>query len=104
MRPKIAVLNSAKQRPASRGFDVLSFNADGSERCIEVKSVRDNDESFLVYITENEFHHSQRLPSYYFYFVFGTRDSRPRIRAIRAERLRREFLSPVLHVANLALV
>jgi hypothetical protein len=86
------------------GYDVRSFNADGSDRHIEVKAVRDNDESFLVYVTENELQQSRTLRSFYFYFVFGTRETRPRIRAIRAERLRREFLSPVLHVANLALV
>lgn len=55
------------------GYDVLSFNNDGSERHIEVKAAWGDDSSFEISATELEY--SKYKPeSFYLYRVFNLRD------------------------------
>ena len=52
------------------GYDILSFNEDGSKRFIEVKTTRGNHSS-PIYITRNELEKSKREPeNYYLYRVY----------------------------------
>ena len=83
------------------GFDIQSWNEDGSPRQIEVKSVRDEDDAFSFYLTENEWQKSRALPGYHFYFVFGVRTEKPLIRFVPAFAMRQEFLRPVVHTVTL---
>ncbi|MBC8111585.1 MAG: DUF3883 domain-containing protein [Verrucomicrobia bacterium] len=53
----------------SFGFDVISYENDGTEKQIEVKSIQTqgNQQSFII--TRNELEKSQSLPNYYIYCV-----------------------------------
>lgn len=54
----------------SKGFDVLSWNEDGTERNIEVKSSSSN--SFII--TRNELRKSKENPNYWIYIVNEKKD------------------------------
>lgn len=51
------------------GFDIRSFELDGTERQIEVKVVRSWGKTKTFFLTENERKKSQTLPNYYLYLV-----------------------------------
>lgn len=53
------------------GYDVLSFETDGSPRCIEVKATTDKyQKQFSFFLTENERQHAMTLKNYWLYRVF----------------------------------
>lgn len=54
----------------SLGYDVLSYNCDGTERYIEVKSTTSGLNHGQFYISANELSKSKILNNYYLYFVF----------------------------------
>jgi len=62
------------------GYDILSFNADGSEKNIEVKAVKSKPGlTFRFYISENEVLIAQKNPNYHFYIVFDYTSPTPLI-------------------------
>jgi hypothetical protein len=68
------------------GFDILSFDDDGAERPIEVKSTTSNlDPGF--YLTANELEKSKELANYHFYFVFSAMSKNPRIFRLKEPKL-----------------
>ncbi|MBP2145277.1 hypothetical protein J2129_000731 [Methanofollis sp. W23] len=77
-----------------RGYDIASFETDGTPRYVEVKAVRKNSEGVRFYVTENEFEKCQTLAPYFFYFVSGVLDE-PEIRYLRSEELPEDALQPV---------
>lgn len=65
------------------GYDIKSFEEDGSPRYIEVKSTNEPyKEQFSFYLTENERQHAENLENYWLYRVFSV-DSVPRIVRIK---------------------
>ena len=64
-KPKLAEMVTNKSHQLGLGYDILSFNEDGSEKHIEVKSSNSN--SF--YISKNELEVSQKDPNFYIYIV-----------------------------------
>lgn len=68
------------------GFDILSFDEDGTERPIEVKSTTSHlDPGF--YLTANELEKSKELTNYHFYFVFSAMSKNPRIFRLKEPKL-----------------
>jgi len=67
----------------SKGFDVLSWNPDGSERNIEVKSSSSN--GFII--TRNELKQSQLNPNYWIYIVTEMKNE-VRIKKLKSPNLR----------------
>lgn len=63
----------------SAGYDILSFDVDGSERPIEVKSTTAPDPRLGFYITANEISKGIALPNYHIYFVFATMSASPKV-------------------------
>lgn len=62
------------------GYDVLSFNADGSEKHIEVKAVKSKPGlTFRFFISENEVSIAQKDQHYYLYIVFDYGSETPLI-------------------------
>ncbi len=65
----------------SLGFDILSFEIDGTERQIEVKgSISDNINAF--FLSPHELEKSKILPNYYLYIVHGVGSDKPVVRII----------------------
>ncbi|MFD2523005.1 DUF3883 domain-containing protein [Emticicia soli] len=88
----------------SEGYDILSYENDGSERFIEVKAVKNRKEYIDFFITANEYEKAQRLPNYWIYIVFGVLSSEPKVWAIKGSTLLESpnvRLSPVLYKVQL---
>ncbi|MCM2466684.1 DUF3883 domain-containing protein [Methanoculleus oceani] len=76
------------------GYDIASFNEDGSKRYIEVKAVRPHKRFARFYLSSNELQKSRDLqPNYYYYFVFQVK-TKPYVRCIEASELEERFLRP----------
>lgn len=59
------------QKSDAIGYDILSFEKDGTPRQIEVKSTTDeSSDTFSFIMTENERLHAIALPNYWIYRVF----------------------------------
>lgn len=69
----------------SKGFDVLSWNVDGTERNIEVKSSSSN--GFIL--TRNELNKSEKNPNYWIYIV-NEKKNEVQIKQIKSPSLRDE--------------
>ncbi len=68
----------SETRGPSAGYDIRSFEEDGNDRFIEVKTTKYG-KNTPFYVTKNELEFSQRYSSrYYLYRLFGFRD-KPRI-------------------------
>jgi hypothetical protein len=65
-------------RDDSQGFDILSFDADGTPRPIEVKSTTGTNLSRGFFVTENE-RAASKKDNYYLYFVFRALSAEPEI-------------------------
>lgn len=62
----------------SLGYDIHSFNADGTNRFIEVKTSESKSDTISFYLSSNEHKKALTLESYYIYYVDGLK-SKPRI-------------------------
>lgn len=86
----------------SFGYDILSFEIDGREKYIEVKSTVGNSSEFSFYITANELAKSKILVNYYIYLVFEIDSEHPQIAKLKNPFKNNSFkLNPVLFKINL---
>jgi len=88
----------------SRGFDILSFDGDGKERQIEVKSTSMDSFYKGFFLTANELEKSNSLDNYYLYLVSSAMTDKPVINTIAKPLYSKpeEFtLSPVLYNVRL---
>lgn len=67
----------------SAGFDILSFDEDGTERPIEVKATSGKTLDNGFYITANEVEQASKLKNYHIYFVFSAMSKRPQVLSVR---------------------
>lgn len=68
----------------SYGYDILSFNCDGSPRYIEVKTTTRSSSDFSFEITANEYQTALELgENYYIYIVFNITSLHPKIWPIK---------------------
>lgn len=61
------------------GFDILSFDNDGTVRPIEVKATCGNTLERGFYITANEVEQASKQKNYHIYFVFSAMSKRPQV-------------------------
>jgi hypothetical protein len=88
----------AETRGDGLGYDILSFEADGSERLIEVKTTGFGKQT-PFFVSRNELRVSQAKSTYHLYRVFAYR-STPRIFVLRGALDRVCALEPTLYVAG----
>ena len=72
-------IDPVSQQSDSIGYDILSFDEDGSERYIEVKSTASNNLDRGFYISSNELEKAKALGNYYIYFVFSAMSNKPKV-------------------------
>jgi hypothetical protein len=65
------------------GYDVASFNEDGSQRYIEVKTSSSSSNGIRFYMSANEMLKSKTLENYYVYYVDAVNTKKPRITPIK---------------------
>lgn len=93
------------------GYDILSFELNGQEKQIEVKSTTKGapipGSCFHFHLSGNEYEQAQKLPNYYLYVVFEVKSKQPKICRIRnpacllPDRLR---LKPSTYWATMTIV
>jgi len=71
------------QEDDSAGYDILSFDEDGTERPIEVKATSGANLGRGFYISANEVEQSSSLSNYHLYLVFSALSKKPRILSLR---------------------
>jgi Domain of unknown function (DUF3883) len=69
------------------GFDILSFELDGTPKQIEVKSTTTQppspNSSFGFYLSSNEYDEARKLANFYLYIVFEVKSKKPKIWRIK---------------------
>jgi hypothetical protein len=87
----------------SLGYDILSFDLDGKEKYIEVKSTVSRPDNVQFYLTNNELIKSRSLTNYYLYIVFEITSTNPKIAKILSpfSDNNKFELNPILYSVNL---
>ena len=68
----------------SAGYDILSFEEDGQNKYIEVKSTNNSPSSTVNFqISSNEYEKAKELKNYYIYIVFNVKSEKPKIWRLR---------------------
>ena len=71
------------ERDDNAGYDILSFDEDGTNRPIEVKATSAKTLERGFYITSNEVDKAANLTNYHIYFVFSTMSKKPRVLPVK---------------------
>jgi hypothetical protein len=77
------------------GYDIHSFEKDGTERFIEVENISNGPRFFL---SEGEWQNSRARTNYWFYLVSNTDNALPKVVCLPAKELRQEHLQPVQYL------
>jgi hypothetical protein len=67
----------------SLGYDIRSFEKDGTERFIEVKATRTKVGNANFFLTANELKTAQEIDNYYVYIVYGVTTDSPKVWPIK---------------------
>ncbi len=67
----------------SLGYDILSFDLDGTKRYIEVKATRSKVGNANFFFSANELRTAQNIDNYYIYMVYDVTSETPKIWAIK---------------------
>jgi hypothetical protein len=79
-KPDLAArVKHVSQEDDSAGYDILSFDEDGSHRPIEVKATTGKNLDRGFYLTHNELEKAGALTNYHLYIVFSAMSKQPRI-------------------------
>ena len=88
----------------SAGYDIKSYNLDGTAKYIEVKSTLNPVGRCNIFISSNELQASKNLDNYYYYIVCDVGSLNPKIWKIKGTSLLEDeniFLEPILYKAIL---
>lgn len=88
-RPDLAkTVDHVSQRKDGLGFDILSFDDDGTERPIEVKATTAPDLQGGFYLTANELAKAGDLKNFHLYLVFSAMSESPRVFRMKQPNLK----------------
>lgn len=65
------------------GFDIISFETNGTQKQIEVKAISTNKSNKSFFLTRNELNKSKTYPNYYLYCVSELNSDKPKILRIK---------------------
>lgn len=83
------------------GYDIRSFNEDGTPRYIEVKAIRNWNNLISFILTDNELQVSRKKINYYFYLVSDVKSKKPKVEYLLSEKIADEYLKPKQYYVNL---
>lgn len=72
------------------GFDIISFETDGTQKQIEVKAISTNKSNKSFFLTRNELRKSKEYPNYYLYCVSELSSEKPKILRIKQPNFENE--------------
>jgi len=76
-------VNHMSLRDDSLGYDIESYESNGTKKYIEVKSTNHNPSSFNFVMTSREIQSAKELDNYYVYIVFNAGSEKPKILKIK---------------------
>lgn len=86
------------------GYDIRSFDENGNEIHIEVKTNSSNKKYLDFYITQNELEHLMQDENYYIYYLFDIKNKHPKCHIINKQDIldrKSEFIQPVIYKVNI---
>lgn len=85
----------------SKGYDILSYEVDGTPRYIEVKTTSQKTEAVSFIFSVNEYKAAKELPNYYVAYVDRIDSKKPRISLIQDPFKNEKFLlTPISYLAE----
>tara|TARA_R110002096_G_scaffold433587_1_gene652601 strand:- start:86 stop:1291 length:1206 start_codon:yes stop_codon:yes gene_type:complete len=72
------------------GFDIISFEIDGTQKQIEVKAISTNKSNKSFFLSRNELRKSKEYPNYYLYCVSELSSEKPKILRIKQPNFENE--------------
>lgn len=72
------------------GFDIISFEIDGTQKQIEVKAISTNKSNKSFFLSRNELRKSKEYPNYYLYCVSELNSEKPKILRIKQPNFENE--------------
>lgn len=81
----------------TKGYDLHSYELDGSDRFIEVKTMGAESGTIRFYTTRRQLELAHSGVNHFYYLVLGARTQEPRIVAMRAESIPAEAINPLVH-------
>lgn len=81
------LVDQISERDDSVGYDILSFELDGTKRLIEVKSTLRKIGKSSIYLSANELKVAENEKNYYFYIIYETGSKRPKIWKVKSSDL-----------------
>lgn len=86
---------------ATLGYDVLSFEENGQEKHIEVKTKSSKLNYMDFYISDNEYEKLKTSENHYIYYVSNLKSKTPQLFILSKETLDEKYLKPVLYRVSL---
>lgn len=96
-RPDLAEMVQLISDDHTKGYDLHSFEDDGSDRLIEVKTVSENRSTVRFFTSQRQLDLAHSEVNHFYYLVRGARSKNPRIEAIRAHQIPDEAIRPIVH-------
>ncbi len=103
---KLGLKDKAKEVKAGSGdstlgYDILSFNENGDEIHIEVKSKSGNISYLDFYISDNEYEKLNANENHFVYYISNVRSQKPKLFKLNGKMLKQECVKPVLFRVSL---
>ncbi len=96
-RPDLAEQVHLVSDDHTKGYDLHSFELDGSDRLIEVKTMSEDNSTVRFFTSQRQLDLAHSGANHFYYLVRGARSKNPRIEAIRANSIPAEAISPIVH-------
>ena len=81
------LVDRVSERDDSVGYDIKSYDLDGSEKLIEVKSTLRKIGKSNIFLSANELQVAENKKNYYFYIIYEVGSTRPKIWRIKSSAL-----------------
>lgn len=101
--PELAEKVSIISDDHTYGFDIFSYETDGSQRLIEVKATRDTSETVNFSTSWRQWEMAQSEENYYYYLVRIPKQGEPSVTMIRGSEIPKDSAEPVVYSVSVKL-
>ncbi|MCT2409579.1 DUF3883 domain-containing protein [Chryseobacterium antibioticum] len=99
------LVDQVSDRDDSAGYDIKSYDLDGTEKLIEVKSTLRKIGKTSIFLSANELQVAKNKKNYYFYIIYEVGSTRPKIWRIKSSDLLEDeniVKEPILFKLNMS--
>jgi len=93
-KPVLANKVHSVSKKTRLGYDIESFDEDGTPRHIEVKTIQKRRDLISFYISRNELNRGRNISNYWIYCVLGPDTTCPTLRHFPIDKMKPEWLTP----------